>query len=368
MGFFSHIKATMRFMGLPKSQRRLTFYCEGKNYWVHLEGLIKQILTTSDIPVCFITSDDDDPGLKLKHKNFQTFKINEGFIRNYLFENLQTELMVMTMPDLHQYQVKRSKHKVHYAYIQHSLVSLHMVYRKGAFDYFDTICCAGNHHKDEIRAMEKVYDLPKKNLIEQGYARLDSIVAANKNKKKEQVKRAKHILIAPTWGETCTIESGLAQKLVDDLINAEYKVTLRPHPQTIKFAKDKIDVILTKHKDNPLFAYEANVAGQQSLHDSDIMISDWSGAALDYAFGLQKPVIFMDVPKKVNNPDYLEIGIEPFEVMIREKIGKVLPVVDNIVDAVKQIKPINIEHEYYYKNADSNGAKALLKLLKGVKQ
>ncbi|HHL30959.1 MAG TPA: CDP-glycerol--glycerophosphate glycerophosphotransferase, partial [Oceanospirillales bacterium] len=87
MQFIRHIQAVMRYMGLPAAQRRLTFYCEGINYWPHLEGLLKQILATSDTPVCYITSDAKDPGLSNQHKNLQTFKINEGFIRNYLFEN-----------------------------------------------------------------------------------------------------------------------------------------------------------------------------------------------------------------------------------------------------------------------------------------
>jgi len=85
------------------------------------------MLATSNIPVCYISSGEDDPGLFLEHPNYRTFKIDEGFVRNWLFENIETDVMVMTMPDLHQYQVKRSKHKVHYVYTQHSLVSLHMV-------------------------------------------------------------------------------------------------------------------------------------------------------------------------------------------------------------------------------------------------
>ena len=36
---------------------------------------------------------------------------------------------------------KKSKNKVHYVYIQHSLVSLHMAYREGAFDHYDYILC-----------------------------------------------------------------------------------------------------------------------------------------------------------------------------------------------------------------------------------
>jgi YidC/Oxa1 family membrane protein insertase len=55
------------------------------------------------------------------------------------------------------------------------------------------------------------------------------------------------------------------------------------------------------------------------------MISDWSGAAFEYALGLEKPVIFVDVPKKVNNPNYEEIPQVPLEVMLRSKIGEVVP-------------------------------------------
>ena len=54
------------------------------------------------------------------------------------------------------------------------------------------------------------------------------------------------------------------------------------------------------------------------------MVSDWSGAALEYAFGLERPVVFVDVPRKVNNPEYETLGIEPFEAAVRERIGRVV--------------------------------------------
>ena len=204
-------------------------------------------------------------------------------------------------------------------------------YRKGAFDYYDTIFCSGPHHVKEVRAMEAEYKLPPKILLEHGYGRLDSIIEKAKKRpgKEKRSSDAQHILIAPSWGPDCTIESGAGEKIVDQLLENGFKVTLRPHPQTIKFTKAKIDAILEKHSTNNLFDYEDNVASQESLHASDIMISDWSGAALDYSFGLGKPVVFVDVPRKINNSDYQEIGIEPFEVSIRETIGQVLDV-DNI--------------------------------------
>ena len=33
------------------------------------------------------------------------------------------------------------------------------------------------------------------------------------------------------------------------------------------------------------------------------MVSDWSGVAMEFAFGLERPVLFIDVPRKTNNPE-----------------------------------------------------------------
>lgn len=369
MSFFTHIKNVISFLQLPKERRRLTFYSEGKNYWPHLEGLIREVLATSEIDICYISSGNDDPGLALSHPRFRAFKIDEGFVRNWLFENIDTDVMVMTMPDLHQYQVKRSKHKVHYVYVQHSLVSLHMVYRKGAFDHYDTIFCAGPHHVKEIRAMEEKYNLPAKNLVEHGYARLDAIIeeAAKRPNVPKQNKTNKHYLLAPSWGEHCIIEAGIGAKLVDELISQGHKVTLRPHPQTIKFAKHKVDEIVNKHKGNTLFDFENNVAGLESLHNSDIMISDWSGAALDYAFGLNKPVIFINTKRKINNEDWMDIEILPFEDTIRSVIGEIYEPGD-ILDMIqfKNFDADNRMNVYSWGCSSSTGSRELICILNGV--
>lgn len=318
------ISGAIGFANLPKEQRQITFYSEGKSYWPHLEGLLSATLGKSNRPVCYISSSLDDPGLMVEHPNLKTFFVGMGFVRDYFFQNLDTNIMVMTMPDLHNFQVKRSRHNVYYVYVQHSLVSLHMVYRHGAFDHYDTICAAGPHHVKEIRAIEAKYNLPRKNVVELGYSRLDSLIeTARENHRSTPIEKKTHktILIAPSWGPEGVIKSGLGKTLVEQLLNLEHEVVLRPHPQTIKFSKTKIDEIRSQHKDNPLFVFEGSVAGQDSLHQSDIMVSDWSGAALEYAFALNKPVIFCDVPRKVNNPNYQDIEIEPLEVSIREEIG-----------------------------------------------
>ena len=371
--FIKHLRNVIAFNQLDKSKRRLVFYSEGKNYWVHLQGMVNALLNEYDIPICYVSSSADDPGLAIKHKNYHSFIIDDGWIRNWFFENIETDVMVMTMPDIGQYQVKRSRHKVHYVYTQHSLVSLHMVYRPGALDHYDSIFCAAPHHKVEIRALEKLNDLPVKNLYEHGYERLDSIIQeASKHQKPDNT--PKHVLLAPSWGENSIIEL-LGSQVVDEILDAGFKLTLRPHPQTLIFAKTKVDAIIKKHKNNSLFNFEANVAGQQSLQDSDVMICDWSGAALDYAFGLNKPVVFIDVPRKVNNPDYEKLNIEPFEVSIRNKIGYVVRM-DEIGNLGQHIENTLTKYEghtfdneiYSLTKSAEKGASLLKGILDEIKQ
>ena len=151
-----------KFKNLPREHRRIVFYCEDKNYWVHIKALLQAVLQQTNIPVCYITSSREDIGLEFQHPQLQHFFVGFGETRNNFFKNIDTDVMIMTMPDLNCYQVKRSHHNVRYIYVQHSLVSLHMVYRHGAFDHYDIICCAGSHHKEEVRALEKKYNLPKK--------------------------------------------------------------------------------------------------------------------------------------------------------------------------------------------------------------
>ena len=54
------------------------------------------------------------------------------------------------------------------------------------------------------------------------------------------------------------------------------------------------------------------------------MISDWSGSALEFSFGLCKPVLFIDTPKKILNKNYKKLKFLSIEVFIRNKIGKII--------------------------------------------
>ena len=322
---FTDFCQLISFIQLSREEKRVIFYSEDKNTWIHLKGVISELIRIYDVDICYISSDKDDPGLNLVDSKYKAFKIRQGHILNWLFANIDADVFVMTTPDLNCFQLKRSKYNVHYIYMQHSLISLHMAYREKAFTYFDTIFCAGPHHVAEMENIIQIQKLKPKNIVMHGYSRYDQIVKETINKKntKENEKIGKHVLIAPSWGDGCIIET-IGSKLVEILLEKKFKVTLRPHPQTLRLNKMLINKIVAENNGNFLFNLDDDISHNKSFQESDLMISDWSGAALDYAFGLNKPILYIDVDRKINNQEYDKIGIVPIEVKIREKIGIVI--------------------------------------------
>jgi YidC/Oxa1 family membrane protein insertase len=87
-----------------------------------------------------------------------------------------------------------------------------------------------------------------------------------------------------------------------------------------------------------------------SLLDSDLLISDWSAMAIEYALGLGKPVLFVDVPPRVRNPKYGELGLEPMEMRIRHELGTILPL-DRLADAPRYVADLLRDAESFHKRS-----------------
>ena len=85
-----------------------------------------------------------------------------------------------------------------------------------------------------------------------------------------------------------------------------------------------IAIFDSKFKNNSNFTLETSVATDTSLLYADVLICDWSGIALEYAFGTERPVLFLDVPVKIHNQRYNELSIQPIEFLLRSKIGVVI--------------------------------------------
>jgi hypothetical protein len=328
-----------RIARLPMESRRIVVYSEGSGGWVHLAPIVRALTEDLGRSVCYISSQPSDIGLHQDNSRILPFCVGEGLIRTLLFNSIEATVMVMTTPDLETFHLKRSGFPVHYVYVHHSMVSTHMVYRPGAFDHFDTIFCVGPHHASETRESEEIFGTSKKNLFEHGYGHLDEIMSsAGAGTAEGGPSDVPTILVAPSWGPDGLLETA-GQELVHQLLSAGFKVTVRPHPRTRMLTPSVIKEIERKFGGHYQFHLDNDVASHASMHTADLMISDWSGAALEFAFGLERPVLFVDVPRKVNNPQYVRYDAVPLEVLLRDALGAVVAP-DRLTEIPDRIKAI----------------------------
>ena len=338
-----------KFNELDLDERSIVFYSESSVIlYPYVEEIIRD-LQNRDQKVCYLTSSKDDPILKNKNKNIRVFYIGDSEIEKMnFFLRLKAKVLIMTMPDLGSYHIKRSKEfPVHYIYTFHSMNSTHMEFQKGAFDEFDSIFCVGPYQVQELRATEQLYNLKEKNLVECGYGLLDKLLKLKSTfpEKKNLLKNnKKNILIAPSWGKQNLLES-MGVELVKILLDAGYHVTVRPHPMTSKKSPKTIKQIKEKFEKNPDFLLDTNTSSFEQLFSSYALITDWSGIGYEYAFVCERPVIYVDVPKKSHNKEYEKIGLVPFEISIRDKIGEVI--------SVQNIETIPDRIEFLYSNSNN---------------
>lgn len=316
-----NLRGWLRFLGTPLERRRLVVYSEGASSWPHLGPVVRSLLARGDVALAYVSSSPADPGLALRHPQLEAHLIGDGHVRTMFFSSLEAGAVLMTMPDLESFHIKRSKRVGRYVYLHHSLVSSHMIYRDGAFDYFDAVLCAGPHHVAELRAIETLKGLAAKALVPHGYGRLDTLLAERGNDLRPAGPGV--VLVAPSWGPEGLLERH-AEPLMRALAASGWEAIVRPHPQTVKLAPAAIECVKRWCASADRLSLDAGVAGHASLQRAHVMVSDWSGAAFDFALGLERPVLFVDVPRKVNNPGYANVGIEPIEVFARERIGRVL--------------------------------------------
>jgi CDP-glycerol glycerophosphotransferase (TagB/SpsB family) len=167
--------------------------------------------------------------------------------------------------------------------------------------------------------------------VEHGYARLDAILsaAASRTAFVPTPGPSKKVLLAPSWGACSSIEGAHGDALVRAVLGAGHHLVVRLHPMTVRHHPRLAGALAsTFGADSARFRVVTDMNEQESLLTSDLMISDWSGAALDYAFGLERPVLFVDTPMKVNNPEFNRLELPPLEKSVREEIGAILPLTD----------------------------------------
>ena len=371
-------KEVKRFEKLDQKHRAIVFYSENEYDFIFFKSIVEKLTQEYDTKICYVTSSKTDPMLNCNDKNILPFYIGDGVAHKNFFINLKATILVMTMPDLETFHIKRSKvYPVHYVYIFHSLNSTQRAYRSTAFDNFDTVFCTGNYQIIEIQERERKFNLKKKKLVKHGYGRLDALINQVQNTNiKNDISTNKVVLVAPSWGANGLIETK-GQEIVHLLLNSGFDVILRPHPMTIKKSNKIIQKIEKEFKDNLNFKLETDIRNMESWFLCDCMISDLSGAAIEYSFTFEKPILYVVTPEKIVQEK--QIDLVSLEEKIRPQIGEVislsqLPLIPSKINQLllsqnkfkAKIQKIREETVFNIGNSGEQGAKYLLELKKSL--
>lgn len=326
-----------KFKSIPKNDREIVFYAETRADWGFLDPVYNELIKTKK-SIVRVTSDLNDKNLEEDN----CFYVGNNSVRTIFFKLLDSKFLILTLTDLGTFYLKKSMYKVHYFYFFHSLNSTHVAYREHAFDNYSSIFCTGHYHYNELKVTERLNNLNKKKLLKCGYPKLDQLINDyNKYKFKEDKNKISTILIAPSWGENA-ISLDQLKIIINNLINNNYKIITRLHPMTLDTQPHIKKSLIKNYANRKNFIFDDKIDSNQSFLNSDCLISDWSGSAIEFAYCKLKPVIFINTPQKVRNHNWHKYKLNCFEKDIRNSIGYELEL-DKLADIKLLIEKINNE-------------------------
>ena len=116
MSTLKYLKEYIRFLSNSKNID-IVFYSESESYYIYFKSIINTLIKNYSINICYVTSSNKDPLLTNTNKKFSVYNIGSKTIRTIFFATLDVKVVVMTMPDLNNYYIKRSNNSVHYVYL-----------------------------------------------------------------------------------------------------------------------------------------------------------------------------------------------------------------------------------------------------------
>lgn len=327
--------------------KHLVFYSAKSGFYKYFEDVIEELIRVSNVTIHYVTSDPNDAIFELAKEKPQIkpYYIGEKKLITLMMK-MDADIVVMTMPDLENFHIKRSyiRKDIEYVYMYHGITNSHMVAQKGCFDHYDTIFCVGPHQIYEIRETESMYSLPPKNLIECGYPLIEKEATIYENKK-NKFNEEKTITIAPSWQKDNILDSCI-DELIPSILSQEYKIFIRPHPEYCKRYPQRLERLKERLSNYVGKSLEFQLDFSTSILETDLLITDWSTIAYEFAFITTKPVLFIDTPMKVLNPEYINYQFQPVDITWRKEVGKSL-LITNLANAKNEIAHMLISNREY---------------------
>ena len=326
------------------ANKHLVIYSEASGFYKYFQAVIEYLLSHTTITIHYVTNDPNDQIFELAktQKKIKSYYIDQKRMITLMMK-MDADLVLMTTPDLDNFYIKRSyvRKDIEYIYIDHAICSVHLPYREHAFDHFDTILCVGQNQVLEHREIEKVYGTPKKDLIPCGYGLLDNLIRQYESISEKPVDNAKkRILIAPSWQEANILDSCI-DKILSALFGKGYQIIVRPHPEYKKRYTARMNAMIERYKDvsKDELTIETDFSSNVTIFTADLVITDWSAIAYEFAFSTLQPPLLINTPTKIMNKNYKKIPLEPINFSLRKKVGIELDLdhVDRVADAVSEI-------------------------------
>ena len=278
----------------------LVIFGEGKAYWKVFKPVVEKLIEKKQ---CFsyYTMEIEDPCLLIDSPYMRNRYIGSGNVAYVKIGNLKANVVLSTTPNIgtEGYPIPRSNGIRKLVHVFHAFTDM-VYYHKGSLDHYDAVMLMGEFETPLIRKLEKIRNLPEKELYPAGLPYMDDLIK-NKRSSGGQRKYDKEsdvtVLLAPSWGEKGYL-GVYGTDFIEKLAQKGFKLILRPHPQSQKVEKEMLRTAeeTLKKYDNIMWDYRLD--GTESFEVSDIMVSDASSIRMDFSLVYQRPFITIPIEKE----------------------------------------------------------------------
>ena len=316
--FFTDI---VNFIKLKKIEKNfeIGFFCESKHILNYLSPYIINKTKKKNILIILFENLDN-----FENEMISIFVFKNNFVRELVFLTIKLKYLYSSTPDLENSIFKRSKFSnCKYIYLQHSPVSLNLIYNENAFIAFDAVQTISDYQYLEFNEIKKI-----KGLKTRPFKSKYLFIKHTENKSKQTLKKKIDVIIAPSWN-TSFYKLKCHQNLHKHLTKKNITYQLRPHPMSFK--KNEISLMELNE-----FNIELDRNKDINFKNFNFLISDWSGIFIEYALLKMKKSYLINTPKKDKNLNYRNFSNVPVEISMRNDFGETFNI-DEIENFVEKI-------------------------------
>tara|TARA_B100000795_G_scaffold204366_1_gene157975 strand:+ start:893 stop:1945 length:1053 start_codon:yes stop_codon:yes gene_type:complete len=334
IGIINFLTDIINFIKLKKVEKNFEvgFFCENKFILNYLSPYILNKIKKKNVLIISFEKLNN-----LENKKISIFVFKTNFIRELIFLTIKLKYLYSSTPDLENSLFKKSKFSnCKYIYLQHSPVSLNLIYNENAFDSFDAIQTISDYQYSEFNEIKKLKKL-KARPFKSEYLFIKNV----EKKLRKPLNDKIDVIIAPSWN-TGFYELNCHESLHRFLREKNISYKLRPHPMSFK--KKEISVSELNKSDINLDKDE-----HIDFKNFNFLISDWSGIFIEYALICMKKSYLINTPKKDKNSYYKRYSNVPVEISMRNDFANTFDV-DKIENLVEKIFKFKIENNFSIKD------------------